>query len=179
MPTPDRNARCFFTQQVFLIGTYDADGSAHFAPISWISWTFGPPACLVISMHGDKRTKTNFERTGMLSATVLTPDLLAFAESNNDATRNANAHPEIVIGKGSLLEVPLIADAKFSYECRLRESVAIGETHTYFAEIMKINVSEEIAALEHYDLCKIDPVIYSPGHYYAVGKPLGEIGDYS
>ena len=179
MPTPDQNARCFFTQQVFLIGTYDADGSPHFAPISWISWTFGPPACLVISMHGDKRTKANFERTGTLSATVLTPDLLAFAESNNDATRNTNAHPEIVIGKGNLLEVPLIADAKFSYECRLRETVKIGETHTYFAEIMKVNVSTDVAELEHYDLCKIDPVIYSPGHYYAVGEPLGEIGDYS
>ncbi len=47
------NAACFFTQQVFLIGTYDTDGSPHFAPISWISYTAGPPACLVISMSNN------------------------------------------------------------------------------------------------------------------------------
>ena len=38
---------CFFTQQPFLIGTYDPEGAPRFATISWISYTFGPPACLV------------------------------------------------------------------------------------------------------------------------------------
>lgn len=58
------NDRCFFTQQVFLIGTRDEDGSAHFAPFSWISWTCGEPACLVISIGGNKQTK----RSGLTSA---------------------------------------------------------------------------------------------------------------
>lgn len=30
---------CFFTQQVYLIGTEDEDTSPRFAPISWVSYS--------------------------------------------------------------------------------------------------------------------------------------------
>ena len=56
---------CFFTQQPFLIGTYDPEGAPRFATISWISYTFGPPACLVVSMYGKKHTRDNIERAGL------------------------------------------------------------------------------------------------------------------
>jgi len=34
------NTPCFFTQQVFLIGTYNEDRNERFAPISWISYMY-------------------------------------------------------------------------------------------------------------------------------------------
>ncbi|MEA4823905.1 MAG: flavin reductase [Clostridiaceae bacterium] len=169
----------FFTQQVFLIGTYDEDAKPRFAPISWVSYTWGEPPCLVVSIYGTKRTKSNIERTGFLSATIVTPDLLPFAESNNRATRDREGAKDVSIEKGQVLDVPLIAGAKFSYECRLLKTVEIGTTHTYFAQIEKTNIREDIAALDFLDLREINPVIYSPYHYFTVGEHLGEIGDYS
>ena len=68
---------------------------------------------------------------------------------------------------------------KFSYECALRQTVEIGSTHTYFAEIKKINVSPDVAKLEFYDLREINPIVFSDSHYFTVGEHLGEIGDYS
>lgn len=53
---------CFFTQQIFLIGTEDEDGSPRFAPISWVSYSWGSPACLVISMYGTKQTKKKYSQ---------------------------------------------------------------------------------------------------------------------
>lgn len=50
---------------------------------------------------------------------------------------------------------------------------------TYFGEIQRVDASEEIQNLEFFDLRKINPVIYSPYHYFTVGEHLGEIGDYS
>ena len=179
MLKPENNTPCFFTQQVFLIGTYDEDGNPRFAPISWISYTWGEPSCLVISINGTKRTKANIERNGLLSATVLTPDLLVFAESNNRATMNSVNITEVETVNGSTLDVPLIKDAIFSYECSLLKSVQIGTAHTYFAEIKKINVREDVAELDFYDLRKINPVIYSPDNYFTVGEHLGKIGDFS
>jgi flavin reductase (DIM6/NTAB) family NADH-FMN oxidoreductase RutF len=179
MLTPKSNTPCFFTQQLFLIGTYDENGKARFAPISWISYTWGEPSCLVISINGTKRTKVNIERNGMLSATVVTPDLLAFAESNNFATKSDTYKSDVTFGKGNVLDVPLIVNAKFSYECKLLKTVEIGISHTYFAEIKKVNVREDIISLDFYDLRKINPVIYSPNNYFTVGEHLGEIGDFS
>lgn len=170
---------CFFTQQLFLIGTYDEDGAPHFAPISWISYTNGLPACLVISMFGNKKTKQNFERTGKLSATVVTQELLPFVENNNRATKIAGREFDIEFDKGNVVDVPLIKNAVFSYECTLLKSVQIGETTTYFCEIKNINAREDIEKLEFYDLRKIKPVIYSPYNYFTVGDHLGGIGDYS
>lgn len=173
------NTPCFFTQQVFLIGTYDEDGTERFAPISWISYTNGAPACLIISINGTKRTKRNIERTGLLSATVVTPELLAFAESRNSATADENNVVVVPTVRGNVLDVPLIADSVFSYECQLLKTVELGITHTYFAEIKKVNVRDDIEKLDFYDLRVINPVIYSPDNYFTVGNHIGRIGDYS
>ena len=179
MLKPENNTPCFFTQQLFLIGTYDDDMEPRYAPISWISYTEGEPSCLVISMYGTKKTKDNISRTGLLSATVVTPDLLPFAEYCNDATKSMDSPVEVNSSKGNELEVPLIQNAKFSYECRILQTVEIGLCHTYFAEIRKINVREDVAQLDFYDLREINPVIYSPWNYFRVGEHLGKIGDFA
>lgn len=172
---------CFFTQQIFLIGTYDEAGGERFAPISWVSYTRGEPPCLVISISGTKQTKENIARSKLLSATVVTPDLLPFAEQCNRATYHPDKKKELrnSIEKGRLLEVPLLAGAPFSYECSVIQTVELGATHTYFAEIKKINASQEIQQLDFLDLRVINPVVYSPMNYFTIGQHLGKIGDYS
>ena len=71
---------CFFTQQVYLIGTEDEDTSPRFAPISWVSYSWGSPACLVISIYGTKQTKKYIARTKQLTAAVVTEDMLPFID---------------------------------------------------------------------------------------------------
>ncbi|MDR0396489.1 MAG: flavin reductase [Oscillospiraceae bacterium] len=181
MDTIKPNEPCFFTQQVFLIGTYNEDDSPHFAPISWISWTCGEPACLVITMGGNKRTKRNIKRTSLLSAAVLTPDLLPFAERCNSRAKNdmLNWSDRPSFERGKALCVPIISGAKWTYECEVIHTVELGGAHTYFAAIKQINVAPEIQSLDFIDLRIINPVIYAHYHYFSVGEHLGEIGDYS
>ena len=176
------NSMCFFTQQPFLIGTYDEDGSPHFAPISWISFTGGPPCCLVISVYGGKRKKqttVNIERDGVLSATVVTPDLLPFVEQHNRATSREGLLLSQETEAGKKLCVPLLKNAKWSYECEVIQTVTIGDCPTYFAAFRQVNVREDIQKLDFIDLRAVNPVIYGPEHYFRVGEHLGQIGDYS
>ena len=172
----------FFTQQLFLIGTYNEDGTPNFAPISWVSFTWGSPSCLVISINGRtrrKQTVVNIARTGILSATIVTPDLLPFVEQNNRATQREGIlmPQEFEIGKA--LRVPLLKDAKWSYECEVIQTVPIGKCDTYFAAFKHVNVREDIQNLDFYDLREINPVIYSPDNYFTVGEHIGKIGDYA
>jgi len=176
------NSACFFTQQVFLIGTYDADGATHFAPYSWISFSGGPPKCLVLSINGAERKKgtaQNIERDGVFSATVVTPDLLPFAEQHNMATRGIVMPPSHAMEAGKVLNVPLLAGVKWSYECEVIEHMLIGSTDTYFGALRHVSVREDIATMEFIDLREINPVIYSPGNYFAVGQHIGKIGDFA
>ena len=172
----------FFTQQLFLIGTRDEDGTPHFAPFSWISFTWGPPSCLVFSMNGRtrvKQTARNIDRTGLLSATVVTPDLLPFVEQHNRATQNADDHTAREAIPGRVLDVPLLKDAVWSFECEVIQTVPVGDCPTYFAAYRHVNVREDIQELDFCDLRVINPVVYTDHHYFTVGAHLGQIGDFS
>jgi len=172
----------FFTQQPFLIGTYDEDDSPRFAPISWISFTQGPPACLVISINGTtrkKQTSVNIERSGLLSATIITPDLLPFAEQHNQATYREASGIFQEIEAGKVLHVPLLKGSKWSYECEVIRSVRIGDCDTHFAAFRHVNVREDVQSLAFLDLRKIDPVVYASGRYFTIGEYIGAIGDYA
>jgi flavin reductase (DIM6/NTAB) family NADH-FMN oxidoreductase RutF len=181
MQKPDHNSSDFFTQQLFLVGTYNEDGKENFCPISWVSYTWGRPGCLILSMHGEKQTKRNFERIRQLSATVVTPDLLRFVETCGSKLHKRRFYDKekVPFTKGNKLNVPLIANSKWSYECELYRSVQLGETTTYFAEIKCINVADEVLELDFIDLRKVNPVVYSPDHYFTIGEHLGRTGEFS
>jgi flavin reductase (DIM6/NTAB) family NADH-FMN oxidoreductase RutF len=181
MNKPANDSPYFFTQQLFLIGTYNEDGKENFAPLSWVSYTWGQPSCLILSMHGDKQTKRNFERTKQLSATVVTPDLMRFVETCGSKLHKRRFYDKekVPFTKGNVLNVPLIANSKWSYECELHHSVQIGTTTTYFAEIKSINANDEVLELDYFDLRKINPVVYSPDNYFTIGEHLGKTGDFS
>lgn len=177
-----KDSACFFTQQVFLIGTYNEDGSANFAPISWVSFTDGSPCCLIITISSKKRVKqttSNIERTGLLSATVVTPDLLPFAERCNKATAREGAQQPPEVEAGKVLDVPLLKNTKWSYECKVVKTVQIGECTTFFAAFESINVRKDVQNLEFIDLREINPVLYSSDSYFLVGDYMGVIGDYA
>lgn len=181
MPEFDKQSPEFFAQQVMLIGTFDSDGKERFCPISWVSYTWGPPACLVVSIWGVKKTKENIARTGLFSATVLTPDLLPLSEQFNRGTYKEELFHDLhyTAEPGKVLEVPLLSGAAYSFECKVLTTAEIGNTTTYFGEIANVNMTEEIRSMEYYDIRKINPVIYSPNHYFTVGEHLGKIGDFS
>ena len=65
-------------QPSFIIGTNNEDGTANFAPVSWVSVTHekGDGYLLVISMFGTKKTKQNVLRTGIFSANLVSTDML-------------------------------------------------------------------------------------------------------
>lgn len=172
----------FFTQPLFLIGTYDADGSPRFAPISWISYTDGPPACLVMSNYlPGKHMTENLMRTGHFTATVVTRDLLPFAEWNNKEGWTPKGHDPreaTPLKKADKVNAPLLQDGVFAYECCVIKTVDIGDCRTYFAEIKALNAADEITQLDFFDLTKIKPVVYSPSHYFSIGEMIARMGEF-
>ena len=112
---------CFFTQQVYLIGTEDEDTSPRFAPISWVSYSWGSPACLVISIYGTKQTKKNIARTKQLTAAVVTEDMLPFIEQCNRQTYRKEAmesfHVDII--QAETVQAPMLADGNLPMNAKL------------------------------------------------------------
>jgi len=171
-------------QPAFIIGTSNEDGTHNFAPITWISVTNerDDDYWLVVSMFGSKTTKQNVIRTGIFSANLVSTDMLELMDyfgTHHAKDGKKDALPYSVC-RGAVLDVPVLDESRWVYECEVAQTVETGASSTFFCRIRNIQVDEEISFSDTFDvdLTKLDPVIYS-GMYHSIGKCLGKIGDFA
>ena len=170
-------------QPAFLIGTNNEDGTANFAPITWVSVTQGEGDgyMLVISMFGTKKTKQNVQRTGIFSANLVSVDMLPLMDyfGSRHGADGAKDGVPCEVSRGEVLDVPVLAQSRWVYECQVAEAVDTGTSTTFFCPIRNIQMDERLSCRDPFDvdLTLLDPVIYS-GKYHSLGKLLGDIGDY-
>ncbi len=172
---------CFLHSRYFDREPKTKTGSPRFAPISWVSYSWGSPACLVISMYGTKQTKKNIARTKQLTAAVVTEDMLPFIEQCNRQTYRKEAmesfHVDII--QAETVQAPMLADRKFTYECEVINQVELGGRQHILRKSRRYAHPMRYWHLIFFDLREIKPVIYSPDHYFLPGEHLGKIGDFS
>ena len=170
-------------QPAFIIGTNNEDGTANFAPITWISVTQEKDDgyMLVISMYGSKRTKQNVLRTGVFSANLVSVDMLPLMDYFG--SRHASDGPKDGVmyeaGRGEVLDVPVLEQSRWIYECEVARIVETGNSTSFFSPVRNIQMDERLSCRDPFDvdLTVLDPVIYS-GKYHSLGKLLGDIGDF-
>ena len=167
-------------QPAFIIGTNNEDGTHNFAPITWVSVTNEKENdyLLVISMFGTKRTKQNVIRTGILSVNLVSTDMLVLMDYFG--THHTKDGISYDVGRGNVVDVPILESSRWIYECEVVQSVEIGESTTFFCKIRNIQIDETLECRDIFDvdLTKLEPVIYS-GMYHSIGDLLGKIGDFT
>ena len=171
-------------QPAFIIGTNNEDGTHNFAPITWVSVTNEKENdyLMVISMFGTKRTKQNVIRTGILSVNLVSTDMLALMDYFGTHHAKDGKKEGILydVGRGDVVDVPILESSRWIYECEVVHSVEIGESTTFFCKIRNIQIDERLECRNIFDvdLTKLEPVIYS-GMYHSIGELLGKIGDFT
>ncbi|MFG6357157.1 MAG: flavin reductase [Acetatifactor sp.] len=167
-------------QPTFIIGTYDEEGNADFAPITWLSVTNdGDRFLLVVSMFGTKKTKMNVQKTGRFSANLVSTDMLPLVDYFGSVSGHKGLKTGMSYGvsEGETVKVPTLDDSRWVYELEVQKTVTCGESDTFFCEIKNVQISEDINISDGIDLTDFDPVVYS-GHYHSLGEHLGKIGDF-
>lgn len=168
-------------QPTFIIGTYNADGTPDFAPITWLSVTSekGPDFLIVISMYGTKMTKQNVLRTKQLCINLASTDMLALVDYFGSRSGKTCAKNEIDYGwtESSFVHAPMLDASRWVYECEVVNSVKTGNSDTFFCRIKNVQIAEDIDISSGIDLTVFDPIVYS-GHYHSIGTHLGKIGDF-
>ena len=159
------------------------DGTADFAPITWVSVTHGEGdrCLLVISMSGIKMTKQNVLRTGIFSANLVSTDMLPLMDyfGSRHAADCRKDGIKYSMSRGQVLDVPVLDRSRWVYECEVSQKLDTGDSTTFFCPIRNIQMDERLACRDIFDvdLTVLDPVIYS-GRYHSLGQVLGNIGDY-
>ena len=169
-------------QPCFLIGTYNEDDTPNFCPITWVSVTYGEQFLLIISMNGGKKTKENIARTNMLSANLVSTDMLELLDYFGSRSGKDGQKSDISFDyeDGAVLHVPTLSLSRWVYECEIESTVQKGDTTTYFCKMKNVQFIEDLAGndgLWGVDLTVLEPVVYS-GMYHSIEKCLGKIGDF-
>ena len=135
----------------------------------------------VISMAGTKMTKKNVLRTGIFSANLVSTDMLPLMDyfGSKHAKDGSKDDISYEVVRGEVLDVPVLNESRWVYECEVTRSVETGDSTTFFCRIRNIQMDERLVCEDIFDvdLTVLDPVIYS-GRYHSLGKMLGQIGDF-
>ncbi|MCL2462441.1 MAG: flavin reductase family protein [Defluviitaleaceae bacterium] len=176
-------------QAVWLIGTRNGDGTPNLSTITWVSYAYGPPEILVVSMQAE-RTKDNILRAGEFTANLCTVEMARLADYVGSVSGRDGAKDAVPYGYtwGEKVHAPVLDASPLVAECKVLQTHTIGDTHTFFAEIVNQQIDcgfgrPTDSSAEAYtkwlgsiDACDADPLLYT-WKYYRLGKKIANLGE--
>jgi flavin reductase (DIM6/NTAB) family NADH-FMN oxidoreductase RutF len=173
--------RGFFPQPVYLIGAYKDDGNPNFASITWITFCSVNPPMMMFASRGKKLTRELVEKNRMFSANLVTTGMMFMADyfgNTSGYEKNKCEDIQVDYSGGNILNVPILKESPWVYECSLVDIIAKGGGYIYIGEIRNIIVDEAIEDTGYgkINLTNLNPLIYAPGQYYKVSESIGTVG---
>ena len=172
----------FSPQPMYIIGTKNEDGTPNFCIITWLGFSFDNCPHLMMTVGGSKLTKTNIIREKKFSANLITEDNLWFADyfGNTNGEDGLKNSVQYRYQQGKLIDVPIIDECHWAYECKVTRIIELSGAHLFLAEIKNIQIDKEYENMDmkKIDLTKIRPAVYAPYNYFSIGDKLGEMGDW-
>ena len=178
-----------YPQPVFIIATYNDDGSADAMNAAWggISDTTELSVCL---SEGHKTVK-NLLRTGAFTVSmgdakhVAACDYVGIASGNN--TRDKLAKAGFTVSKSESVDAPVINELAVCMECTVKsydpEAVAAEcrlksydpESGRLVGEIVNVSVDESAMTDGKVDVAKVAPITFDPFNnaYHVLGEKVG------
>jgi len=149
--------------------------------IAWTGTICTNPSMCYISVRPERHSYDIIKKNMDFVINLTTKDL-AFATDwcgvksgkDFDKFKEMNLTPV----KASKVKSPLIAESPISIECVVKQIMPLGSHDMFIAEVVAVNAEEKFLDPESgaFDLAKADPICYSHGKYYNIGKMIGKFG---
>lgn len=156
------------------VSTRGSDGADNLAPFSFFNVVAVDPPVVMFVLFGagedQKDTAWNVLDTEEFVVHVVTMDV-AKAMNDTSATlppgKSEFVHADLDAVEGMHVDVACVVDAKVAFECRLYDSLTIGNATMVLGEVMYAHVDERIVVDEKFDVREFEAVGRLAGSYYA------------
>ena len=79
--------------------------------------------------------------------------------------------------EASQINAPMIGESPVNIECKVKKIEKPGSHHIFLAEVVAVHADEKYMDEKgRFDLNLANPIVYSHGEYYGLGKKLGSFG---
>ena len=149
-----------YPQTVFIIGSYDEDGTPDAMNAAWCG--MGNDDELVLCISAGHKTTKNILKTKELTVSIATLDTLVASDfvgvvsGNDDPDKIAKTG--WTVQKAENVNAPLFAELPLTLECRMRE---YDEANCYmYAKIVNVSADESILTDGKPDPAKLQPIAF-------------------
>lgn len=163
-----------------LVTSSDGKGNANIFTVAWTGTVCSDPPMVSISVRPQRYSHSLIRDAGEFVINLTTRSL-AFAtdycgvKSGRDVDKfremKLTALPAKKVG------APLIGESPVNIECRVSEVIRLGSHDMFLAKVEAVHAQQAYMDENgRFSLDRAQPIVYSHGTYYALGKAVGSFG---
>lgn len=175
-----RPGNMLYPLPVVMVSVADEEGHDNIITVAWAGTVCTNPPMVSISVRPERYSYKMLTDTREFVIN-LTTEKLTFATDycGVKSGRDVDKFKELRLTreKASHVGVPMIGESPVSIECRVREIQEYGSHSVFTADVLAVHV--DTAYMDEkgkFDLASANPIVYSHGEYYGLGKKLGTFG---
>lgn len=163
-----------------LVSCGDKEGNYNLMTAAWTGTICSDPPMVYVSVRKERHSHHMIQETGEYVINLTTEKLARATDfCGVRSGRNMDKFKEMGLTPvtGELQYAPMVGESPVSIECRVTQVLELGSHDMFMAEVTAVYVDEAYMDEKGtFHLEKADPLVYSHGQYYGIGKHLGGFG---
>lgn len=163
-----------------MVSVADKEGRPNIITVAWAGTVCSNPPMVSISVRPERYSYHCIEETGEFVINLTTKKLTYATDycgvkSGRDVDKFKEMNLTPVPAKE--VSVPLIGESPVCLECKVKQTLPLGSHTMFIAEVVSVSVDQAyMDENNRFHLDWADPIVYSHGIYYELGKALGKFG---
>ena len=163
-----------------MVSLADKEGNSNIITVSWTGTVCTNPPMAYISVRKERFSHSMLMDTKEFVINITT-EKVAYATDycGVRSGRDVDKFKEMKLTKGvsSVVSAPFIEECPVNIECKVKQVLPLGSHDMFLAEVVAVNVDESYMDENNkFRLEKANPIVYSHGEYFGLGKQLGNFG---
>lgn len=164
---------------VVMVSCRETGKAPNIITVAWTGTICTNPAMVYISIRPERYSYEIIKNSREFVINLTTEELAKATDfcgvksgRNVDKFKEMNLTPE----EAHNVDAPLIKESPVNIECKVKEIIELGSHHMFLGEVVGVNVDGKYMDYNKFDLSKANPIVYSHGEYFGIGKKLGSFG---
>ena len=164
-----------------LVSCRDNEGNDNVLTVAWAGTVCSDPPMCSISVRPERHSYDIIKREGEFVINLVDRKLAPFADwcgVRSGKKYNKFVETGLTPVRATQVKAPMIEESPVNLECKVTQVIPLGSHDLFLAEIVAVHVNGKLfhPKTDAINLQKADLVVYSHGHYYALGDKLGKFG---
>lgn len=163
-----------------MVSVADKAGKTNIITVAWAGTVCTNPPMVSISIRPSRYSYDMLKETGEFVINLTTRELAYAADycgvrSGRDVDKWKEA--KLTQAKSDVVKAPCIAESPVNIECSVIRTETLGSHELFLAQVVAVHVDDRYMDRKgSFHLEDANPIVYSHGQYYGLGKRLGKFG---